>query len=229
MRAVCNIPTPKPDTHRTRFTAGANLIDYPGEVSTPTLDLTTLELHVNIAISDAKSIYICMEIQYFHLNNQIDRDEYIIIHISMIPQEFVDKYNITEKSHNGYIYARETKGTYGIPQVRQIAHDALVKHLEPYGYQPSSKTSGLWKQNSQSINVSLVVDDFGAKYLGKEHASHMKAALETKYKVTTYWEGKLYIEIALNWDYDKGMVQLYIPIYKRAVLHSFQQDKPKQP
>ena len=61
----------------------------------------------------------------------------------MIPQEFVEKYNLTEKSHNGYIYARVTKGMYGLPQAGRIAHDALVKQLEMYEYHPSSKTPGL--------------------------------------------------------------------------------------
>ena len=47
----------------------------------------------------------------------------------------------------------------------------------------------------------------------------MKASLEDKYKVTTYWEGKLYIGIALKWGYEKGMVQLSIPGYVCAVLY----------
>ena len=58
----------------------------------------------------------CMDVKYFYLNNHIDRDEYTMIHISMIPQEFVEKYNLTEKEHNGYIYARVKKGMYGLPQ-----------------------------------------------------------------------------------------------------------------
>ena len=55
VRAVCNIQPQKTDTHRTRLTAGGNLIDYPGEVSTPTSDLTTMKLHINSAISEFKS------------------------------------------------------------------------------------------------------------------------------------------------------------------------------
>ena len=66
-------------------------------------------------------------------------------------------------------------------------------------------------------------DDFGVKYSGKEHALHLQAALEDKYKVTTDWEGKLYIEIALKWDYKKVTVQISMPGYVRAALHSFQQ------
>ena len=73
-----------------------------------------------------------MDVKDFYLNNQMDRYEYIMIQLSMIPQEFVEKYNIAENSHNGYIYARVTNGMYGLPQSVRIAHDALVKRLEPY-------------------------------------------------------------------------------------------------
>ena len=95
VRAVFNIRPQKTDTHRTRLTAGGNLIDFPGEVNTPTSDLTTMKLHVNSAIPDVKSRYICMDMKYFCLNNKMDGAEYIMIQISMIPQEFVEKYNIT--------------------------------------------------------------------------------------------------------------------------------------
>ena len=140
----------------------------------------------------------------------------------MIPQEFVDKYNLKGKAQNGYIFERVTKGMYVIPQAWIIAHDALVQHLEPCGYRPSSRTPGLWTQGSLPINFTLVVDDFGVKYLGKEHALQLRAALEDNYKVTTDWEGKLYIGIALKWDYEKGTIQLSMPGYVRAALHLFQ-------
>ena len=72
-----------------------------------------------------------------------------------------------------------------------------------------------------------MVDDFSIKYSRKEYALHLKAALETKYKLTIDWEGKLYIGIAIKWDHEKGMVQLSMPGYVRAALHAFQHDKPK--
>ena len=78
----------------------------------------------------------------------MDRGKYIVIQISMIPQEFVDKYNLAEKSHNGHIYARVTKVMYGIPQAVWISYYALLKRLNPYGYHPSSKNPRLWKHNS---------------------------------------------------------------------------------
>ena len=56
---------------------------------------------------------------------------------------------------------------YGLPQLGRIAHDALVQHLEPYGYHPSRKPPGLWTQDSFPIEFTLVVNDFGVKYSGK--------------------------------------------------------------
>ena len=74
----------------------------------------------------------CMDVKYFYLNNYMDRSEYIMIQISMIPQKIVDKYNLKEKYHNGYIFARVTKEIHGLPQAGRIPNDTIVKHLENY-------------------------------------------------------------------------------------------------
>ena len=90
-----------------------------------------------------------------------------MIHLSMIPHSFVEKFNVKGKAYNGYIFSGVTKVIYGIPKSGLIAHYDLVKYLEPYVYRPSRKTPGLWTHNSQPINFILVFDDFGVKYLGK--------------------------------------------------------------
>ena len=51
-----------------------------------------------------------MDVNDFYLNNQMGRGKYIMIQLLMIPQEIIEKYNLTEKSHNGYIYAKGNKG-----------------------------------------------------------------------------------------------------------------------
>ena len=71
------------------------------------------------------------------------------------------------KAHNGYIYARVTKGLYGLPQAGRISNAALVKQLEPYGYHPLIKTVGLWTYKNRPISFTLVVHDFGVEYPGK--------------------------------------------------------------
>ena len=58
-----------------------------------------MKLHITRAVLYVRARYMCMDVKYFHLNNMMDRAEYIMIQIAMIPQEFVDKYNLQEKAH----------------------------------------------------------------------------------------------------------------------------------
>jgi hypothetical protein len=45
------------------------------------------------------------------------------------------------------------------------------------------------------VTSTLVVDDFGIKYLGKENADHLLNALKENFEVTEDWAGKLYCGI----------------------------------
>ena len=47
------------------------------------------------------------------------------------------------------------------------------------------------------------MNDFGVKYVGKEHALHLKNTIEKHYKLTCDWTGTRYIGITLDWDYKK--------------------------
>ena len=53
-----------------------------------------------------------------------------------------------------------------------------------------------------------MVDNFGIKYVGKEHVNHLIKALKTDhkvpcdaYKVEVDWEGDLFYGISLEWHY----------------------------
>ena len=47
---------------------------------------------------------------------------------------------------------------YALPHEGETEHTALVKHLEPYAYHPSSNTPGLWTRKVRQTNLTLVVD-----------------------------------------------------------------------
>ena len=74
------------------------------------------------------------------------------------------------------------------------------------------------------MQFTLVVDDFGVKYVGEEHALHLKAALEEGYTLTTEWEGKRYIGITLDWDYKRSQVHLSMPNYVAKALRQFKHE-----
>ena len=83
---------------------------------------------------------------------------------------------------------------------------------------------GLWKHEWRPIQFTLVVDDFGVKYVGKDNALHLKTTLEDNCGVTTEWEGKQYIGITLDWDYERRQVHLSMPGYIAKALKVFQHE-----
>ena len=167
-----------------------------------------------------------MDCKYFYLNTMLAQAEYIRIPLKMIPQRFYDKYKLQDKISNKEIYAEVTGGMYGLPQAGRIANDELIKNLEQYGYVPIPRTAGLWKHKTNGLDFTLVSDDFGVTYESREDADKLKEVLEKKYKVTTDWEGKLYVVITLDWDYDQHRVKLIMPGYGKALMHQFQHPKP---
>ena len=120
-----------------------------------------------------------MDISNFYLMTSLSRPEYIRIKLSDIPDEIIREYNLEEKAtKDGSIYIEANKGMYGLPQSGLLANELLEKRLNKHGYRQSKLVSGLWKHDTHPIQFTLVVDDFGVKYVGEEHALHLKKALE---------------------------------------------------
>jgi hypothetical protein len=65
LNIVCNIRLQKEETHRVRFTAGGDRILYPGNVSTPTADMTTIKIHLNSVISTPGARYMNIDLKDF--------------------------------------------------------------------------------------------------------------------------------------------------------------------
>ena len=114
---------------------------------------------------------------------------------------------------------------YGLPQSRLLANELLEKRLNERGHQQRKLVPGLWKHECQSLQFILVVDDFGVKYVGKEHTLHLKQTLEGNYKVTTEWDGTRYIGITLDWDYKQRKVHLSLSCYTNKALKQFNHTK----
>ena len=70
-------------------------------------------------------------------------------------------------------------GMYGLPHADLIANELLKKQLNKHGYHQSKLVPGLWKHEWWPVWFTLVVDNFGEKYVGKEHALHLKSVLES--------------------------------------------------
>ena len=112
--------------------------------------------------------------------------EYIRIHVRDIPDEIIKEYKLKEKTDaKGAVYIVANRGMCGLPQSGLLANKLLEKRLSKRGYQQSKLVPGIWKQGWRPIQFTLVLDNFGVKYVGKEHSFHLKKTLEENYKVTT--------------------------------------------
>ena len=74
-----------------------------------------------------------------------------------------------------------------------------------------------------------MVDDFGVKYIGKEHAEHLFSVLGKFYDIEIDWNGELYCGITLDWHYNDGYVDISMPNYVQKQLVKYKRARPKRP
>jgi hypothetical protein len=118
---------------------------------------------------------------------------------------------------------------HGLPQSGILANILLAKRLTNHGYGPIPRTHRLWTHKWRPIKFSLVVDDFGIMYVGREHAEHLKTALEENYEISTDCTGGLYCGIKLQWDYETRTVDLSMPSYIAVVGTSIPTSQARTP
>ena len=77
------------------------------------------------------------------------------------------------------------RGMYGLPHTGILANKLIQQQLELYGFYEAKHTPGLWRHKTLPIKFTLVVDDFGVEYVGKEAANYLINALQNTYKILT--------------------------------------------
>jgi hypothetical protein len=130
--------------------------------------------------------------------------------------------NSKKATLDGSIYIKAKQGMYGLPQSGLLANKLLEKRLNKHGYRQSKLVPGLWRQDTRPVQFTLVVDNFGVKCDGEEHANHLKRVLEEHYTLRCDWTGTCYIAITLDWNYMKRQVHLSMPKYVMKALKQFQ-------
>jgi hypothetical protein len=133
----------------------------------------------------------------------------MVINLSSLPQETIEKYDLIELSQDGKVYIKIQKGMYGLPRAGILANDLLQRYLVKDGDRPTQHTHGLWTHDTHPISFPLVVDAFGVKYVGREHDEHLMACIKKNYNISSDWKGGAYCGLALDWDYEKCTVDLF--------------------
>ena len=229
---VVNYRPEKEEKERFRLVVGGDRITYNGDAGTPTADLLTIKLLVNSVVSTPNAKYLTLDLKDFYLNTPMERPEYIRIKLSDIPDDVIDRYKLREiVDADGYVYCRVEKGMYGLPQAGIIAQKLLEDRLGEEGYFQSQNTPGLWTHKDRKTIFTLVVDDFGIKYVNDADAHHLINAIKKHYVCTVDWEAERYCGVTFKWDYNSRIrkVHLAMPNAIQKALLRFNHVKPTKP
>ena len=215
------------EPNRTRLVAGGDRVHYPFDAGTPTADLLTVKLLINSVISTPGAKFFTMDIKNFYLNTPMARYEYMRLKLADMPADVIEHYKLLDvATPDGFVYCEIRKGMYGLPQAGIIAQELLAKRLKEHGYSQSETTPGLWKHEWRPIMFSLVVDDFGVKYVGEEHAEHLLKTIQKHYQCSVEKEGERYCGLTIKWDYPNKKVHISMPKYIENALKRFQHPPP---
>jgi hypothetical protein len=175
---ICLIRLEKTDEpNQTRLVAGGDRAHYPFNAGTPTADLLTVKLLINSMISTPGARFFTMDIKNFYLCTPMTRYEYMQLKLSNMPGNVIAHYHLHDiKTPNGFIYCKIRQGMYELPQAEIIAQELLTKR-----HTQSKTTPGLWTHEWHPITFSLIVDNFGVKYIGEEHAQHLLQMVQKYY------------------------------------------------
>jgi hypothetical protein len=91
---VVDIKDHKEEKERTGLTVGGDQIEYPGDKSTRTAGLTTAKNLINSVISTLGAKFLVIDINFFNMNTPLGRFKYMVINLSSLPQETIDKYDL---------------------------------------------------------------------------------------------------------------------------------------
>jgi len=172
-RIVIDHRPQKEDPNHVSITVGGNLIDYPFELTTRTADMVSSKILWNSVISTKDAHFAGADIENMYLETPLDRYEYMKTPLTLFLADIIEYYKLMDKALDGYVYMEIRKGMYGLTQAGVLANKLLKERLARHGYFEQPHTPGLWKHVSRPVWFNLCVDDFGIKYIGREHLQHL--------------------------------------------------------
>ena len=98
IRQSCSgLPPQKSDPYQTRLTVRDNLVAYPGDCGTLTVDLLLVKLLLNRIISTPGAKFMTIDIKDFYLNTPRARYKYMRLKLCDIPEDVTKHYKLATK------------------------------------------------------------------------------------------------------------------------------------
>ena len=113
----------------------------------------------------------------------MDRYDYKRTELTDLPEHVQQEYNLQAHAKNVYVYFKIRRSISGLSQVGKSANKYLRDKLRQHGYYDVSHIPGIWKHISRTIDFSLVVDEFGMKYVGEGNSRHLINILKEEFTI----------------------------------------------
>ena len=227
---VCDHRPLKSEPWRVRIVVGGDRLSYTNETGSPAASLLETKVLLNSTISDANrgARFMSLDLKDFFLATPMPIEEYMKVPLKYFPKDIVEKYKLINIVHNNHIFIKIKKGMYGLKQAAVLAYENLITNLAPFGYEPIPHTDSFWRHKTDPTKFCLCVDDFGIKYYNKLELNRLISALQINYKISTDFSGRNYCGLTIDWDYERGFVDISMPGYVEKALEKYQH-KPTTP
>lgn len=187
---ACNAWNEKDPPNQSWFTIGGDKIKFPGEVPAQTVDILVAKILFNSAISTGGARFLTMDTSNFYLMTLLLSPQYLQMTLADLPEKIIKEYKPHGSNNEWTDYIKVIKGRYSLPQAGILTNELLEKWLNKNSYYLSTLVLDLWKHKTSPISFTLVVDNFGVKYINKQHAEHFMSVLKEHYTVIKDWSGK---------------------------------------
>ena len=116
------------------MTTGGDCLEFPYNVSSPTILMTNEKLHINSTISESHigAFYLGIDISNFYLITNTPYHQYMQVHPSKIPKEIWNEYYINI-APDGFVYFNICKGMNELKEVDVLEFKILVEYIAPHG------------------------------------------------------------------------------------------------
>ena len=114
----------KDEKLRIRLVVGGDKLPYEADSGSPATDLLEMKLLLNSVISDAHIgvRFLSMDLKDMLLHTPMYSPEFMRVAMKYFPQDIIEKYNLDDIVHNGYISIKIKKGMYGLKQASVLAY-----------------------------------------------------------------------------------------------------------
>jgi len=150
LHIMCAHQPKKSIPHWVCWTVGGDHVQYDGNVSTKTTDITTAKLLFNSVVLTPGAQCMIGDLKNFYLGTPMTANDYVHMCIPMTihPQVIIDHYNLTPLIYKGHVYVEIRWGMYSLPQASKLANAQLKHFLALHGYHPCPFTPRLWMHDT---------------------------------------------------------------------------------